>query len=56
MEIMMFISSVCESRNKKIILDLSIEDLPSADLTKPNNLAIPCLKFVEVQYLQPCRQ
>ncbi|CAO3696111.1 unnamed protein product [Umbelopsis ramanniana] len=33
--------------NKKIILDLSIEDLPSADLTKPNNLAIPCLKFVE---------
>ncbi|KAH8556966.1 hypothetical protein BGW37DRAFT_474957 [Umbelopsis sp. PMI_123] len=33
--------------NKKIITDLSIEDLPSADLTKPNDLARPCLEFVE---------
>ncbi|KAI8581239.1 hypothetical protein K450DRAFT_233804 [Umbelopsis ramanniana AG] len=33
--------------NNKIISDLSIEDLPSADLTKPNNLALPCLKFLE---------
>jgi len=33
--------------NKKIVSDLSIEDLPSADLTKPNNLAVPCLEFVK---------
>ncbi|KAG2179551.1 hypothetical protein INT44_006398 [Umbelopsis vinacea] len=35
------------NENKEIISDLSIEDLPSADLTKPNNLALPCLKFLE---------
>ncbi|CAO3660711.1 unnamed protein product [Umbelopsis vinacea] len=33
--------------NNKIVSDLSIEDLPSADLTKPNKLASPCLEFVQ---------
>ncbi|KAG2185779.1 hypothetical protein INT43_002216 [Umbelopsis isabellina] len=31
----------------KIISDISIEDLPSADLTKPNHLSLPCYEFVK---------
>ncbi|KAJ2957374.1 hypothetical protein NQZ79_g6918 [Umbelopsis isabellina] len=32
-----------------IISDISIEDLPSADLTKPNHLSFPCYEFVKVR-------